>query len=126
MGRLLQANSKETLFTTKPNPRFSTQLWKARLQASVKKPDALVTAATQRLWETSVSLRSDKPGYFFLIGWKQQKHFSFVSLLFASQFKHPWPHLFCCLWTVSCLCYLSTTPPGCSLAGYSPQLIWRT
>lgn len=47
------------------NPRFSTQLWKARLQASVKKPDALVTAATQRLWETSVSLTSDKPRYFF-------------------------------------------------------------
>lgn len=47
------------------NPRFSTQLWKARLQARVKKPDALVTAATQKLGETSVSLRSDKPGFIF-------------------------------------------------------------
>lgn len=124
MWRLLQ--TQNTLYSLKTKkPRFSAQLWKARLQASVKKPDSLVTAATQRLWETCVILRTDKPGWFFT-GWKQQKLFSFVSLFFASQFKHLWPHLFCCLWTVSCLCYPPTTPPDCSLAGYSPQLTWRT
>lgn len=48
----------------KPNPRFSAQLWKARLQASVEKPDSLVTAAMKRLEEISVSLRTEKSGFF--------------------------------------------------------------
>lgn len=64
MGRLLQTQHK--LYSLKiQNPRFSAQLWKARLQASVEKPDSLVAAAMQRLQETSISLRTGKSGVFF-------------------------------------------------------------
>lgn len=119
MGRLLQTQNR--LYSLKKqNPIFSAQLWKARLQASVKKPDLLVTAATQRLWETSVSLRIDKPG-FFLIGWKQQKHFSLVSLFFCQ------PNTSGPIYSVAFGLYpASVIYPRLHLAGYSPQLIWRT
>lgn len=45
---------------------FFAQLWKARLQASVEKPESLVIAAMQRLEEISVSLRTEKSGFFKL------------------------------------------------------------
>lgn len=87
MGRLLQTQHK--LYSLKiQNPRFSAQLWKARLQASVEKPDSLVAAAMQRLQETSISLRTGKSG-FFLVGWKQQEHFSFVLLIFPQPIQTP-------------------------------------
>lgn len=81
-GRLLQTQNR--LYSLKnPNPRFSAQLWKARLQDSVKKPDLFVTAATQRLWETSVSLRIDKLGFFLTDG-KNQMGTEAFSLCFAN------------------------------------------
>lgn len=56
-------NSDSVHNKKKKNPRFSAQLWKARLQASVEKPDSLVTAAMKRLEEIRVSLRTEKSGF---------------------------------------------------------------
>lgn len=92
---------------------------------TAKRPDSLVTAATQRLWETSASHRIDKPGFFVLLDGNNISIFPFFHCFYANQFKQLWPDLFCCLWTVSCLCCLPTIPPSCSLAGHYLQFIWR-
>lgn len=77
MGRLL--HTQNSLYSLQnQNPRFSTQLWKARLQARVKKPDSVVAAATQRLWETSVSLLISL-GIFFLLNGNNRSIFPLFS-----------------------------------------------
>lgn len=58
------ATNSDSFHKKNQNPRFSAQLWKARLQASVEKPESLVIAAMQRLEEISVSLRTEKSGFF--------------------------------------------------------------